>query len=86
MKYIIKESRLNKAIYDYIDELFDGAYYVYGQNYDKGIEDENILEFINDDYEECAYSDWLPFIIFVLFVLFSFLGKSGERTCPITIL
>jgi len=41
---------------------------------------------INDDYEECAYSDWLPFIIFVLFVLFSFLGKSGERTCPITIL
>jgi hypothetical protein len=41
---------------------------------------------VDDDYEECAYSDWLPFIIFVLFVLFSFLGKSGERTCPITIL
>ena len=41
---------------------------------------------VDDDYEECTYSDWLPFIIFVLFVLFSFLGKSGERTCPITIL
>jgi chromatin segregation and condensation protein Rec8/ScpA/Scc1 (kleisin family) len=37
----------------------------------------NILDTVNDDYEECAYSDWLPFIIFVLFVLFSFLGKSS---------
>jgi hypothetical protein len=52
MKYIIKESRLNKAIYKYIDELFDGVYYVYGQNYDKGIVDKNILEFISDDYED----------------------------------
>ena len=47
----------------------------------------NHLDTVNDDYEECTYSDWLPFIIFVLFIVFSFLGKSsGERLCPITIL
>ena len=47
----------------------------------------NILDTVNDDYEECTYSEWLPFIIFVLFIVFSFLGKSSsERICPITIL
>jgi hypothetical protein len=44
------------------------------------------LDTVHDNFEECTYSEWLPFIIFVLFVLFSFLGRSSERACPITIL
>jgi ribonuclease HII len=47
----------------------------------------NKLDTVVDDYEECTYSEWIPFIIFVFFVLFSFLGKSSTpRPCPITIL
>jgi len=52
MKYIIKESRLNKAIYEHLNELFEGLYFMYGINYDEDIEDKNILEFVNDDFED----------------------------------
>jgi len=42
---------------------------------------------IDDDFEECTYSEWIPFIIFVLFIVYSFLGNSSSnRSCPITIL
>ena len=45
------------------------------------------LDPVVDDSEECTYSEWIPFIIFVLFIVFSFLGKSStQRLCPITIL
>lgn len=45
------------------------------------------LDPVVDYSEECTYSEWIPFIIFVLFIVFSFLGKSStQRLCPITIL
>jgi hypothetical protein len=52
MKYIIKESRLNKAIYEYLTELFGNIYFLDSINYNTEVEDGEILEFINDDYED----------------------------------
>lgn len=52
MKYIIKESRLDKSIYNYLTELFGDIYFINSINSITELEDEELLQFINSDFED----------------------------------
>jgi hypothetical protein len=52
MKYIISESRVEKAIYEYMDELFGDVMYERYYYFDKESYTDNVLEFYNKDLED----------------------------------
>ena len=64
MKYIITENRLNSAIIEYINELYDVSDinwthpYEYNDETDEEYEDGNIVDFYKGDYEGPYDSDF----------------------------
>jgi len=54
MKYIISESRVEKAIYEYMDELFGDVMYERYYSFDTESYSDNVLEFYNMDMEDAG--------------------------------
>jgi hypothetical protein len=65
MNYIIKEGRLQKAIYEYINEMFDvddinwTHPYAYDDNTEEEWEDSNVIDYYRGDYEGSYDSDFV---------------------------
>ena len=59
MKYIITESRLNQAIYEFMDELFGTEIHTLPALDDNGDELVDAYDFVNDEYYGDEGSDYL---------------------------
>ena len=59
MKYIITESRLNQAIYDFIDDLFGTEIHTLPALDDNGDELVDAYDFVNDEYYGDEGSDYI---------------------------